>query len=49
MANEELVTLEDVNTDYRGQIIYAMGQFRSFNRHEEKKNLIAFHFVCCFL
>ena len=35
MISERLI---DVSTDYRGQIIYAMGQFRSFNRHEEKKN-----------
>ena len=35
MISERLI---DVNADYKGQIIYAMGQFRSFNRHEEKKN-----------
>lgn len=35
MISERLI---DINADYRGQIIYAMGQFRSFNRHEEKKN-----------
>jgi single-stranded DNA-binding protein len=35
MISERLI---DVNADYRGQIIYVTGQFRSFNRHEEKKN-----------
>lgn len=35
MISERLI---DVTADYRGQIIYTMGQFRSFNRHEEKKN-----------
>ena len=35
MISERLI---DVNEDYIGQTIYVMGQFRSFNRHEEKKN-----------
>ena len=35
MISERLI---DVNADYIGQIIYVTGQFRSFNRHEEKKN-----------
>ena len=28
----------DVTQDYTGRVIQAMGQFRSYNRHEEKKN-----------
>ena len=28
----------DVNEDYEGEYIHVMGQFRSYNRHEEKKN-----------
>lgn len=35
MISERLI---DVNADYRGAYIQAMGQFRSYNRHEEKKN-----------
>ena len=35
MISERLI---DVNAEYIGQIIYVTGQFRSFNRHEEKKN-----------
>jgi hypothetical protein len=35
MISERLI---DVNTDYRGAYIQAYGQFRSYNRHEEKKN-----------
>ena len=35
MISERLI---DVNADSIGQIIYVNGQFRSFNRHEEKKN-----------
>lgn len=35
MISERLI---DVNEDYRGAYIQAMGQFRSYNRHEEKKN-----------
>ena len=34
MISERLI---DVNADYIGQIIYVNGQFRSFNRHEERK------------
>ncbi len=30
--------LMDVTQDYRGKIILATGQFRSYNRHDEKKN-----------
>ena len=35
MVSERLV---DVTEDYRGMIIEATGQFRSYNRHEEKHN-----------
>ena len=35
MVSERLI---NVREDYTGQIIYVTGQFRSFNRHEEKKN-----------
>ena len=35
MISERLI---DVNEDKDGQNIYVTGQFRSFNRHEEKKN-----------
>ena len=35
MVSERLI---DVNEDMVGQNIYVTGQFRSFNRHEEKKN-----------
>lgn len=35
MISERLI---DVNADYRGEYIRASGQFRSYNRHEEKKN-----------
>jgi len=35
MISERLV---NVNEDYRGSHIRATGQFRSYNRHEEKKN-----------
>ena len=35
LISERLV---DVNQDYRGCCIRASGQFRSYNRHEEKKN-----------
>ncbi len=35
MVSERLL---DVNQDYRGQLISISGQFRSYNRHEEKKN-----------
>ncbi len=35
MISERLI---DVNEDYRGLYIRAAGQFRSYNRHEEKKN-----------
>lgn len=35
MISERLV---DVTQDWRGKIIQALGQFRSYNRHEEKKN-----------
>ena len=30
--------LRDVSQDYRGETIQVAGQFRSYNRHEEKKN-----------
>ena len=35
MISERLI---DVNQSYIGQTIYVLGQFRSFNRHEERKN-----------
>ncbi|MDO5540566.1 MAG: single-stranded DNA-binding protein [Eubacteriales bacterium] len=35
MISERLI---DVTQDYRGQFIRVTGQFRSYNRHEEKKN-----------
>ncbi len=35
MISERLI---NVNEDYRGAYIQATGQFRSYNRHEEKKN-----------
>jgi single-stranded DNA-binding protein len=35
MVSERLI---DVSRDYSGQYVYIGGQFRSFNRHEEKKN-----------
>lgn len=35
MVSERLI---DTEQDYTGQFIHVMGQFRSYNRHEEKKN-----------
>jgi primosomal replication protein N len=35
MVSERLINVEE---DYSGQMIYVNGQFRSFNRHDEKKN-----------
>ena len=35
MVSERLI---DVKADYRGCILQASGQFRSYNRHEENKN-----------
>ena len=35
MVSERLL---DVNTDYTGRLICVNGQFRSYNRHEERKN-----------
>ena len=35
MISERLI---DVTQDYRGEYIQVEGQFRSYNRHEEKKN-----------
>lgn len=35
MVSERLI---DVTKDYEGQYVYISGQFRSFNRHEERKN-----------
>ena len=35
MVSERLL---DVNLDYKGQKVALTGQFRSYNRHEEKKN-----------
>jgi len=35
MVSERLI---DVNADYKGQLIEAIGQFRSYNRHEIDRN-----------
>jgi len=35
MISERLI---DVTEDYRGEMIQVAGQFRSYNRHEEKRN-----------
>ena len=35
MVSERLI---DVTADYRGLLVSVTGQFRSYNRHEEKKN-----------
>ena len=35
MVSERIV---DVTKNYEGNLIYVLGQFRSYNRHEEKKN-----------
>ena len=35
MISERLI---DVNKDYRGEFVQISGQFRSYNRHEEKRN-----------
>ena len=35
MDSERII---DVEADYIGQLVYISGQFRSFNRHEERKN-----------
>lgn len=35
MISERLI---DVTQDYKGEFIQVTGQFRSYNRHEEKKN-----------
>ena len=35
MVSERLI---DVNEDYKGMKICITGQFRSYNRHEERKN-----------
>ena len=35
MVSERLI---DVKADYRGQLFMVTGQFRSYNRHEERKN-----------
>ena len=35
MVSERLINVEE---DYRGCMISVTGQFRSYNRHEEKKN-----------
>ena len=37
MVSERLV---DVTQDYEGEYIIVQGQFRSYNRHDEKKNLL---------
>ena len=35
MVSERII---DVEADYIGQLVYISGEFRSFNRHEERKN-----------
>ena len=35
MVSERIV---DTTQNYEGQLVYVTGQFRSYNRHEEKKN-----------
>ena len=35
MVSERII---DVEADYIGQLVYISGQFRSFNRHEDRKN-----------
>ena len=35
MVSERII---DVEADYIGQLVYISGQFRSFNRHEERNN-----------
>ncbi len=35
MISERLI---DTEQDYRGQLVHVTGQFRSYNRHEERKN-----------
>ena len=35
MVSERLI---DVNEDYRGEFVKVTGQFRSYNRHEERRN-----------
>jgi len=35
MVSERLI---DVTADYKGRMVVINGQFRSYNRHEEKKN-----------
>ena len=35
MVSERLI---DVTADYKGSLVIINGQFRSYNRHEEKKN-----------
>ena len=42
MVSERLV---DVSQDYEGEYIMVQGQFRSYNRHEEKKNRLVLSFV----
>ena len=34
MISERLI---DTEQDYRGRLVHVTGQFRSYNRHEEKK------------
>lgn len=35
LVSERLI---DINSDYRGKLVKASGQFRSFNKHEENRN-----------
>ena len=43
MISERLI---DVTRDYRGETIAVSGQFRSYNRHEEKKNRLVLSGNC---
>ncbi len=42
MISERLI---DVTKDYTGEYIMVNGQFRSYNRHEEKKNRLVFLYL----
>jgi hypothetical protein len=39
MVSERLI---DVKQDYKGKFVEVLGQFRSYNRHEESKNKLVF-------
>ena len=42
MISERLI---DVTEDYTGEYIRIAGQFRSYNRHEEKRTVLCFRFL----